>query len=546
MARRILVIGLDGATFDLILPWARERFLPNIDRLMRKGVWGELQSTIPPITGAAWVSFMTGRNPGKTGIYDFMLRKNNDYDLKLINSTSVNNETIWDILRENDIRTCVFNFPIYPPYKVKGFFVSGFMAPSTKVEFTWPESLKLELHRLVKGYEFCPNPLSYSSEKAYLEDLYRVTEKQLKVIKYLMNKDWQFFMAYLDGTDNIQHAMWKYMDDSHLLFDPEKAKKYGNAILDYWQRIDKFIGELKIPEDTTLIVMSDHGFGKYDKIFYTNVWLMEKGYLRLKPSSKRSSLKSLMIKRGLTSDNFASALKKLRIYGFVSKVIPRKLRAFIPSSMLSFSNFKEEIDWASTVAFALPHTSNFGHIYINLKGREPQGCIEHGEEYQQIREEIITALKGLKHPKTGEIVKVQVYKPEEIYTGPYVSYAPDIIFFIDDMKASFQTGLHNCAFTEGTLAPFHNATHRMDGIFIAFGKDIKNGEIIENAEIIDLAPTFLHILDIPIPRDMDGKILREIFKEGSEFITKEIIYQEKDEKEEVKKRIRKLKDFGKI
>jgi len=268
--RKVIIIGLDGATFDLIAPWANEGKLPNFKKLMKKGTWGELESTIPHVTPPAWTSMTTGKNPAKHGIFEFMgmERTNDEWEFRLYTSRNKKTKEIWNYLGNK--KSIVINLPLtYPPYKINGLMVTGMLTPDTDSNFTYPKELKKEILKLFPSYKIELNWSEYKGKKQkFLKDLYKMTDERIKLFWYFLKMDWQFFFFVFIGTDRIQHIIW---DD--------------NELLKYYMYLDEFLGELmkKIKnEDTYLFLVSDHGFSKVKKEVYINTFFVQEGYLSLK------------------------------------------------------------------------------------------------------------------------------------------------------------------------------------------------------------------------------------------------------------------------
>ena len=514
MGKKVLVIGLDGATWDLIKPWADKGELPTFKKLMEGGVWGELESAIPPLSCPAWLSVVTGKNPGKLGTYDFLIYDSNDYSTHPVNPKFFEGKGIWDMLSCQEIRVGVVNVPMSTPHPLNGFIVSGMFTPNED-EYVYPPELKAKLNDIADQYELDITQFDYSNEGKFIEDVYRILDKRKKVVEYLMDtQDRDFLMVVFTTPDRIQHFLWKYIDPKHPLHDTGKAQKYKDAIKDFWQRIDQILRKLieKSDNETNVIIISDHGFGTHDMVFYVNDWLKEQGYLRLKQKEK-----SFLTKLGFFSESISSLLKKLRLYGFVIPLIPKRLRNLVPSKYPSFERMKDKIDWEHTKAYSAPHSIGCEQIYINLRGCKPYGSIEL-KEYETTRAEIIEKLRRLQYPQTNKQMKVEVFKPEEIYVGDYVNKAPDILYLIEQLRCvSDKSFGHQSIFEKTSINPRQNASHRTNGIFLAYGPDIKKSYKIENAKIYDIVPTILHIFGLPIPNDVDGRILNEIFKEDSQI-----------------------------
>ncbi len=517
---KVIIIGLDGGE-PSIIDKLTEKELPNLYRLKREGSSGRLRSTIPAATAPAWSAFMTGKNPGNTGCIDFIQRVTNNYettavdtemarkeggiDLSVLTTQMSGSKRLWEVVSEAGMKVGVMHVPMtYPPLKVDGFMITGLGTPGTDSEFTYPKELRSKLLNEF-GYKMHITELNVTDrEDIALADLYATERKRKDVALKLMNTtEWDLFMVVFEGTDYIQHMFWKYMDPTHPQHDSEKAKKYGNAIYEYYQEVDKFIGELtaKIDENTTVFIMSDHGGASLKKYFYIHKFLKNLGFLTLKEKSKGSKTLARM---GIQKDLIYSILIKSKLYKIIYK-IPKFLRGMVPSNDYNISDF----DWTKTKAFSI---SGWGMVYINLKGREPNGIVEPGEEYESLRDTIRHELLNLKDPDSGEAVVKEVLKKEEVYSGKYMDILPDLVCRIDNIECLEiipSDNNNDSLFTTQNLK--RSGTHAKDGIIFAKGNGIKGSYTINKAEIIDLMPTILYILGIPIPDDMDGSLLEEMF-----------------------------------
>ncbi len=506
---KVIVIGLDGATFDLIEPWAREGHLPTLARLMDEGARGLLASTVPPMTGPAWTTFMTGKNPGKHGIYDWIYRHRDSYDVSPTTARHCRDATIWSILSDAGQRVCAFNVPMtFPPKPVNGVQISGMPAPSTKVTITHPVELLSEIERDVGEYLVYPDPgQAYSDQgvDAFLDRLYRTTARRLEVMNYLRaREDWDFFMLVLNGTDTVQHAMWKYMSPDHPQHDPTKYAKYGDAILRYFQYVDKALGEIVagLDQDTVLMIMSDHGFGPFHKFIHVNNWLRQNGWLKIK-RTPQARLKSLLFSLGFSPMKIYKLLMRFGLGALKREVVRGQGQGLLKTLFLSFG----DVDWDRTVAYSL---GNVGQINLNVRGREPQGTVEPGEEYEATRDEIIARLWELRDPKTDERVVQEVYRREEIYWGRNLESAADIVFIPTRMEyfgfGEYEFGSNDVieAVDRGI-----SGTHRPNGICLLWGPGVKEGTHLQGAHLYDLAPTILHLMGHAVPEDMDGRVLTD-------------------------------------
>ncbi|HLG29587.1 MAG TPA: alkaline phosphatase family protein, partial [Candidatus Brocadiales bacterium] len=292
MSKKLFVLGLDAATFDLISPWVKEGLLPNFARLMQTGTWGELRSTLHPLSPPAWTSFMTGKNPGKHGIYDFVVHKPQSYELLYTNGGMRKGATIWRLLSDAGKKVVVVNVPMtYPPEEVNGINISGFDAPGLDSNFVYPPSVYKEIQNalgeyILRDYAQGHNPATF------LQQIHTTLDFQKKLLFYMMKHyEWDFYMTVFNAIDLVQHGYWQYMDESFTSISPEERVQYGSSIKDMYIKIDGILGELLaiLPEETDLVILSDHGAGRCRKAVFMNKWLESQGLLRYCNSGKRLS-----------------------------------------------------------------------------------------------------------------------------------------------------------------------------------------------------------------------------------------------------------------
>jgi len=234
----------------------------------------------------------------------------------------------------------------------------------------------------------------------------------------------------------------------------------------------------------------------------------------------------------------------------LGKILPKRCIAKISGSFRT--SIVDQIDFEKSRAYVCGHTIPFGGIYLNVNGRDPQGCINNGGEYEVLKRKIIRELKDLRND-VGQDVEVSIFDPKEIYKGEKVELAPDILFTIDNWRCIInEENFNDVLFKNEPYSNRHTGSHRMNGIFIAYGLDIRKGFRIDNAKIYDIAPTVLHMFGVPIPRDIDGRVLKEIFKPDSEFAKRKTkfvgpsYYEKKREDEKLKEVIENLKLKGKF
>ncbi|WP_309493486.1 alkaline phosphatase family protein [Candidatus Hecatella orcuttiae] len=546
--KKVFIFGLDGASYKLTSQWMREGKLPNLSRIRAKGVGGRLISTIPPSSPTSWTSIVTGKNPGKHGIFNFTQRREGGYDMQIANSKLRRTKAIWNILNEAGRKVGIVNLPAtYPPDKVDGFMISGI--PSPGQTSAYPKSLMEEISDYKE--EVDPMLCGYMATRdSFIEELRSIEENRGKTALYLMERyDWDFFLIVFTALDRIQHFFWKYMDPNHPSYNPEEAKEYGDTVLSFYQKIDSIIGEIvaKLDEDTVVVALSDHGFEPQYRIFYLDEWLMSLGLLKLKPRSTYTLTRKLgpgNVERlfYFQSSKNGFLLKSRKLMKFLRDFIAKKaLMSILPSFNI------KDVDWSKTKAYC----GNYFDIYINLKGREPKGIVNPGEEYEKVRDYIISELYKLKDPETGENLVDKVYKREEIYSGPFVDQASDLVFTMKHTDRA--TPVSN---PEALIMPSpirsgaHEALSVEDGIFLMAGNGVKQGVEVD-VRTVDVLPTVLQLMGLPIPDDVDGQVLTNILEGVSEEdvrLQKESAYEHQPEEvwsaEEEKLIRERLKGWG--
>lgn len=541
--RRVMVIGLDGATFDLIKPWVEEGKLPNFKKLLLEGCHGVLESTTPSATIPAWPSFFTGCNPGKHGFYDFFKERSNSYDMtvELHPSKAVKQPTLWQILSDFDKKVALLSIPgTYPPKRVNGFMVTGLLTPPN-VKFTYPPEFQDELKEKIGGYNLFFSVLSAKNPDILLEDLEKTLFNRVKAVEYIWKEKRPDFLMMVDnGTDRAEHELWKFIDIKNPLYDPDEVKRFGNPLLKYYQTVDKTLERIRdmLDEDTILIIMSDHGQGPLRKFVNLNMFLIKEGYMVIKKNAL-SKLKYQLFSIGFTPRNIYNLLREIGIERYASDNLSQERKLSLLNKMF-FST--KDINWKETVAFSSGVT---GAITINVKGRQSQGIINKNDDYAEVRKKIIDQLLQLYDKEIKGKVINKVYKREEIYYGPYLDNAPDIVAVPSEGYEFF--GMFGFPFNQIIMPTFGNSgSHRRNGIFIAIGKDIKKDTKIKNANIIDLAPTILHIMDAPIPINVDGKIIFEIFEKNCILAHKKLKYKEFYHEKEILRRVIKESKISEI
>lgn len=502
---RLVLLGLDGATFDLILPWAQAGYLPNLRYLMQQGSFAPLRSTLQPVTSAAWSSFLTGVQQGKHGLYDFIRRKPDSYEVEVLHGNHVHAPTLFELASRAGKRVISLNMPYtYPVRPLNGILVAGPFAPTVNEEVVYPPQFLATLRKIVPDYfifpdfdSHHPNPLGDYRDKLLRE----IEQRETLSLYCLRNETWDIFSVVFMATDEVHHAYWHLMETQ----DPQ----YGNTILQIYQRVDAAIGKIlatleTLPGQKNIFVVSDHGGGALKWMLNLNRYLADGGYLVYRSDGNG---------RGLIKQT-ASAYRRH---------VPPRLRAWVREKLggkrfnrikgsLETSLLTDAVDWRQTRVYAL---GAGGNLFVNLQGREPQGIVLPAE-YEAVRAEIIAYLQRLREPESGAPLVKRVYRREELYHGAHLPAAPDLIIEWHDYSV-WGRGRYD---SRAPLFERHNhlefsdvpltGTHRPYGILIAAGAHILQGATLQNPHLIDLAPTLLGLLNLPIPSNLDGNPLTEL------------------------------------
>lgn len=514
---RTLVIGLDGATFDLFHPMMKAGKLPRLSALLEGGTHGPLRSVLPPVTAPAWSSFMTGVEPARHGLFDFTRAEPDGGSRRVVNSRDIAARTLWDHLDEHGRTAGVYNVPVtYPPAPIQGFMWSGMLTPpEVGDQRVQPHSLYGELAKEVE--EYCPYVYwrSYEHDRAELiRMITRSMERNERYTEYLMKKyDWDFFMTVVSETDWIQHALGDHLFGGGR--EQGEEKQEIDALLEvFYRKMDEKVGHLcdLAGPGTTVLIVSDHGFGSLNRLFCMNKWLRDQGHMAMRKDDVSAVSKLLMgIRRNPALRGLARKLVPSGVRGKVARNLPTTddPKSFWDTPERFHEDLHRIIDWAGTRAFMEVGTQQ--GITINLKGRQPFGIVEPGPEYDALCETLIGQMKALKDTDGRSFVS-EVHRREDVYDGPFIGEAPDIVFFLDDMATLAIP--HVGRGSELFLEPFWPllSMHRMDGILIAKGPGIREGATA-SARLVDIMPTALYSLGLPVPAGLDGEVCRGLFDE---------------------------------
>ncbi|MBD3408075.1 MAG: nucleotide pyrophosphatase [Candidatus Lokiarchaeota archaeon] len=459
--KRSVVLGWDGVPPGLVFNDLIDR-LPNLREILKSSTYGPLQSVSPPITVPAWMSMMTGCDPGQLGLYGFRHRTPGDYkEIWIPDSTHIKQPKVWDIVGEHGGKVIVIGVPpTYPPSEVDGVLISGFLAPDTERPYTYPPEISEKISEIVGDYTL---DVFYRTEdkETLSAELFEMTKKRHRVAKHLLqNEEWNLFVMMEVGPDRLHHGFWRYYDVTHSRHI--ESEKYRSVFIRYYELLDKQLGEILelLPDDCVLILASDHGAKEREGVFCINQWLYNQGLLALKSE---------------------------------------------PSSPTSFEDL--DIDWKHTKAWAWG--GYYARIFINLEGYEREGCVPH-DEYEQFRDTLAQMLLSIRGPN-GESWENIVDKPEDIYHECNGEY-PDLMLYLDDLhwRASGGLGYDSVYFYESDNGP-DDAIHDWNGIYVIHFPEQQHSAKREQS-ILDIAPTLLQYMGLKVPSYMKGKTIRSKHK----------------------------------
>ncbi len=485
MARKAILIGLDGATWTLLRPLIEDGFLPHFDEFVHDGVSGILRAPIPPNTLTGWTSIFTGVNPGKHGVTDFVVFHEGKFttirtELRMCSS-------LWRLTSRRGLKCIVVNEPVtFPPEPVNGFMVTGFLTPPRSSNYVYPLQAREEVEKASGGYKTDIQVMIARSREEALGMLDEHSEKVAKVaLHFSKHYSWHLLAAIFTSTDRLQHFFWGDV----------------NAIKRHYQKLDQLLAKfmnLASSEEANLLMVSDHGFSSCSRAFYVNAWLAEKGYLKIATKSMEGTLKKV----GLTRRRLlhTSLIRSLYRRGLIHK-IPKRIRSLLPAS----SEIKGEAEWSESLAYQ-PST---GGIFLNEARL--------GGNLSKFKQQLVEELMSVRDPETGKLVVEKCLTREEVYWGPYVSRAPHILIIPSKDVYVFPRITEYIFGRPPSRGDFPIlAEHDVNGILAAWGPDIERGMQLQRPLMCwNIAPTILHLLGLPVLSYMDGRVLRELFAEGS-------------------------------
>lgn len=550
----LLIVGLDGATWDLLDPWLAAGRLPVLGRLRAHGAWGPLAATTPPATMPSWTTFMTGVNPGKHGIFDFTQLVPGTYDVRFVNATFRKAPSVWARLSGAGRRVCVLGLPgTYPPESVNGCMVSGFDTPVTTradASFVYPPSLAPVVMGL-GGFPFADFQEMHVSPRWFAmarERLLSGIATKTRLARAMLSREaWDCFMVLFGESDTVSHHFWHCADAASPRFSAALAARFGEVPLEVFEALDAAVGSLiaAVPGATVLVV-SDHGFGGAGaKAVHLNRWLEAAGFQRRRETGVRVG---------------AGAVKRM-----VGRAVPAAWQAplFRMGGGRWASRFESRarfagIDWAGTRAFS-EELNYFPSVRLNVRGREAAGTVDPAD-YERVRDEVCAAATTLRDPEHGAPLVRRAWRREELYDGPWVSLAPDIVLDLELDRGYSYNCLPSAAapgappvrrlaareLGGGKLRGM-SGSHRPNGIFVLAGDAVKPGRR-EGVRMVDMTPTMLFACGVQPGAEFDGVTISdgvgtEVFEADSQGTASVEPYSPAEERE-LEDRLRALGYLG--
>lgn len=494
---KTVVVGLDGATLDLIRPWITQGELPAVRQILDEGVYGDLESVLPPVTSPNWKAYSTGKNPGKLGVFWWRNVDVENRRVYLPQERYHEHTEYWEILAERE-RVGVVNVPTtYPPKADVDVLISG-PPDGRNQDYTAPPELQERLEREF-DYRVTKRGMLHDGDAEAYEEVLDLIDLRFRVAKQLVDDyDLSFLHVTTFYLNSLHHHLW----------DGEYTKRG-------WKIVDDHLAEF-LDAGHDLVLMSDHGHAPIEEVFNINVWLEENGYLTydstIADTLHTAGINADRLKRILVHADRLVPIDDLR--GQAEALAPQWVLNRLPDEDGELGGSKHEIvDWDETDAIA----SAQGPVYLTMGREDPR--------YEQLREELIAAFEALTGPD-GRPIANAVYRSEEEYSGAYLEEGPDIV--IDKAKhVNIREGLGaSDVFPESD--PSWSGVNKREGLFAAIGPSFRSGTI-DDLSILDLAPTLLHLHERPIPEDMDGQVRRSVFARDSHPADTDVQYAGADD-----------------
>ena len=514
--RKVVFLGIDAGSRDLVLQWAKNRILPTFHSLLSKGLTGFTTSLPGFFVGSTWASFYTGVNPAKHGVHSLRQLKLGTYDLyNCFAGKDIKREPFWNHLSRAGCKVAILDVPLTSLSKdLHGIQLVEYGAHDAHNGFmTWPLPLADEVEKrfgppalhLINGN--CNANRGSDEFAASRDTLIQGVKRKAELTKHFLRSNrWDFFAQVFTESHCIGHQCWHLHDSTHQWHDREVAKIIGDPIRDVYVAIDKAIGNIleEIDDKTTVFIIFSHGMGP------TNVpWgFLQKLLLHLK----------VLAPPKMTIKNLIKVLVRQKIIPVCSKVwqqTPTTIQNSLEPMESTLSKWLyslpglPRIDVAAGKCFSIHDNPSHAGIRVNLIGREPKGTVRPGKEYQNFCKELEKDLLAIINVGTGKPIINQIIRTAEYYEGDYLEHLPDLLVEWnqeDPIPAVFSDKIGKIPVNFRHPRTGH---HRPGGMFIVLGPSIKPGFLNRTVSIMDFAPTFASLLNVSLP-DVDGQPIYEL------------------------------------
>ncbi|MGH2699768.1 MAG: alkaline phosphatase family protein [Actinomycetota bacterium] len=485
MAPRLIVLGWDSATFDVVDPLIAEGRLPALSSLLERGWRAPLRSAWPAMTDCAWTCAFTGTNPGGHGIFGSWYRAPGAYEFRYFSSRDRRAPALWEMTE--GVRHVIWNLPMaFPANPIEGAMVSGYGAPPG-ARFCEPDGFQDELARRWP-LEDLLDRAPHSTLGRFRDDLLRGLRTQAEALVWALEReDADCLVAVWPHVDRAQHFFWRFRGTDHQL---------AGAIDDVYEAMDSATGAIieAFPEADVLVI-SDHGAGTLYGDVNLGGWLVRNGFAA---PAERSDLSLARL-----AWSFPPPLRRLA-KRFAPGLARRTYSSTLAGQLASF-------DWSRTRVFYGVHSD----VWLNLKGREPQGIVDPAEA-PELLDQLREGLLGIVDPRTGARVFGGARTRAELYSGPASEMGPDLM--LDSWSAGYRVAPGRTSSEEDVIPPAPlagvnqpwSSDHRPLGIFAAAGPHIGRGASHE-LDLYDVCPTALALLELPVPAGLDGRAIDEAF-----------------------------------
>jgi len=498
---KVVCIGLDGATFDVIDPMVQQGRLPTLAKLMSTGARASLASTVPPLSAPAWVSFMTGANPGRHGIFHFRAMDNGKLGAGLVGSWAFRGATIFDHATRAGLKVVSFRVPMtYPAWPINGVMVSGFPTPDPQRTYSEPPEVGQGIGPLL---ELTPMRSMVAGLDEQVRNFDSYLDRSTEALVRLMRDEPDLFCYVNSITDWVAHKFWRYSDPDAPGYEARRVRE--TSPLEYfYERTDESLGALieAAPDDALVLVLSDHGTGRRSRRrFNTNAWLEETGLLARVPGQRARRAAS-------------SALE------WAKDVVPKKYWLWQHSPKLvrrsagALRAYGGAIDWTGARAYGVRVDHHVDGVNVNLAGREPRGSVA-PEDYDRVRDEIVSEARRVVDPDSGEPVLRGAHRREDLYEGEHTHLAPDVVL---ELHPQFEFGVAAERRVFSDVRPARlgrsSATHRPEGILVLAGPGVRQSAELHGARLIDVPATLMWALGLDLPESFDGAVVTQAFEPG--------------------------------